>query len=118
MYFVISFRLPMFRKHRRVVRTTAWYTFSLVVRLIPLLSHTFERSLPNAALPLAALLLISVSMLAEVVNVLPRYVKLSTDFRSCAFTEILGWMGGFPGAGWYITSVFLVEMVRFGFVLF
>ena len=76
------------------------------VRLRPLFFPYM--SLLNAALAMTVLLLISLSMLAEMVNVLPRCVKLSTEFRSCPFTEILGWIGSFPGACWHIASLCLL----------
>ena len=51
-------------------------------------------------------------MLAERESVLPRYVKFSTAWSLCPFTVMLGSWYGFPWAGWYITSVFLVLMVK------
>ena len=39
-------------------------------------------------------------------------MKVSTAWRVCPFTEICGSWYWFPGAGWNITSVFLVLMVR------
>ena len=43
---------------------------------------------------------------------LPRYVRFSTAWSLCPFTVMLGSWCGFPGAGCYITSVFLVLMMR------
>ena len=82
-----------------VVRTTAWYTFSLVSRLIPFLSQTFTLSLPKVLLALETVLFISESMLALWVSVLPRYVKVSTARRGCLFTDICSLWYLFPGAG-------------------
>ena len=52
------------------------------------------------------------SMLAERESVLPRYGKLTTAWSLCPFTVMLGAWYGFPGASWYITSVFFVLMGR------
>ena len=82
-----------------VVRTTAWYTFSLVSRLIPFFSQTFTLSLPKVLLALETVLFISESMLALWVSVLPRYVKVSTARRGCLFTDICSLWYLFPGAG-------------------
>ena len=43
---------------------------------------------------------------------LPRYVKFSTVWSLCPFTVMSGSWYAFPGASWYITSVFLLLMVR------
>ena len=56
-------------------------------------------------------LMTSASVLAERESVLPRYVKFSMAWILYPFTVMLGSWYGFPGAGWYITSVFLVLMV-------
>ena len=50
---------------------TALYTLSFVLRLMPLLTQTFSRSLLNALLALEILLLIASSMLALLERVLP-----------------------------------------------
>ena len=79
---------------------------------IPRLSQTDFFNLPNALLALAMWLVTSALMLAERDSVLPRYVKFSTAWSLCPFTVMLGSWYGFPGAGWYITSVSLVLMVK------
>lgn len=65
-------------------------------------------SLPKAALALTTHLLILALMLTAWERVLPRYMKLLTACRFCPFTVMFGSWCGFPGAGWYMTLVFLV----------
>ena len=45
---------------------------------------------------------------------LPRYVNLFTTASFCLFMVTFGSLYGFPGAGWYIISVFLVLIVVAG----
>jgi len=54
----------------------------------------------------------SASMLVDRESVLPRYAKFFTDWSLWPFSVMLGSWYRHPGAGWYITSVFLVLMVR------
>ena len=79
---------------------------------IPRRSQTDFFNLSNALLSLAMRLETSASILAERESVLPRCVKFSMAWSLCPFTVILGSWYWFSGAGWYITSVFLVPMVR------
>ena len=73
---------------------------------IPRRSQTDFFDLPNALLALAMRMVTSASMLAERESVVPRYVKLSTAWSLYHFGVMLGSYYGFPGAGWYIISVF------------
>ena len=79
---------------------------------IPRRSQTDFFNLPNALLAVAMRMGTSASMLAERESVVPRYVKFSTAWSLYHFAVMSGSWYRFPGRGWYITSVFLVLMVR------
>jgi len=77
----------------------AWYTFSSVDRLSPML-----RNLPNAELAFDIWLATPSSKWTFHDSVLPRFVNLSTTGNMWPFTVNVGMEYSFPGAGWYMTS--------------
>ena len=92
--------------------TAALYTATLVFRRMFLFVHRCLDNLPYAPVALAIREVISASIEALLLTVLPRYLKLSTAFNSFHSIVIAGASYIFPGAGWKRVSVFLMLIVK------
>ena len=94
----VRYTVQVSRVNKRIRSTTALKTFSLVSSLT-VLRHV------HATLAFAVLAVTSSAVCTALENALPRQVNLST---TCSFSiHSHGWLlYGFPGAGWYTTSVF------------
>ena len=78
---------------------------------MPCCDHTRFQSPPKAPEAPRIRLLISMSMVLSDAIVLPKYVKLLTDFSGVPYISMCGMVEVCPGGGWWSVTVFFLLIV-------